>query len=307
MRCSDTIEDTGVTAQQVAERFGNDVAILVEGVTKLSKLEFASREERQAESFRKMVVAMAKDIRVILVKLADRLHNLRTLEYMPEPKQRASAGDARYLCPLGASPGYRLDQSELEDLSFCYVNSRAYYDIQTKLASTQEARARYLARMLEIIARELEQIHIPCTIAGRPKHLYSIYQKMQRQQLAFEDIHDILAVRVMTDTVRNCYAALGMLHALWKPIPGRFKDYIALPKPICISRSIRPSWDLMASGLSCRFAPRRCTGLPKRALRRTGAIKSRPRRETGRTFCLAAASAGMAARRARSHRVHGDG
>ena len=107
-----------------------------------------------------------------------------------------------------------MDQSELEDLSFCYVNSRAYYDIQTKLASTQEARARYLARMLEIIARELEQIHIPCTISGRPKHLYSIYQKMQRQQLAFEDIHDILAVRVMTDTVRNCYAALGMLRAV---------------------------------------------------------------------------------------------
>ncbi len=228
----DTIEDTGVTAQQVAERFGNDVAILVEGVTKLSKLEFASREERQAESFRKMVVAMAKDIRVILVKLADRLHNLRTLEYMPEPKQRTIAQETLDIyAPLAHRLGIAWIQSELEDLSFCYVNSRAYNDIQTQLTSTQEARARYLARMQEIIARELEQIHIPCTISGRPKHLYSIYQKMQRQQLTFEDIHDILAVRVMTDTVRNCYAALGMLHALWKPIPGRFKDYIALPKP----------------------------------------------------------------------------
>ena len=228
----DTIEDTGVTAQQVAERFGNDVAVLVEGVTKLSKLEFASREERQAESFRKMVVAMAKDIRVILVKLADRLHNLRTLEHMPESKQRAIAQETLDIyAPLAHRLGIAWMQSELEDLSFCYVNPQAYSDIQTRLASTQEARARYLGRMQEIIARELEQIHIPGTISGRPKHLYSIYHKMQRQQLSFEEIHDILAVRVMTDTVRNCYAALGMLHALWKPIPGRFKDYIALPKP----------------------------------------------------------------------------
>src|ERR671937_696858 len=208
----DTIEDTGVTAQQVTERFGNDVAVLVEGVTKLSKLEFASREERQAESFRKMVVAMAK--------------------YIREPKQRAIAQETLDIyAPLAHRLGIAWIQSELEDLSFCYVNPRAYYDIQTKLTSTQEARARYLARMQEIIARELEQIHVPSTISGRPKHLYSIYQKMQRQQLTFEEIHDILAVRVITDTVRNCYAALGMLHALWKPIPGRFKDYIALPKP----------------------------------------------------------------------------
>ena len=228
----DTIEDTGVTALQVTELFGNDVAVLVEGVTKLSKLEFASREERQAESFRKMVVAMAKDIRVILVKLADRLHNLRTLEHMPEDKQRIIAQETLDIyAPLAHRLGIAWIQSALEDLSFRYVNARAYEEIETQLASTQEARTRYLARMQEIIARELEQIHIACTIAGRPKHLYSIYQKMQRQQLAFADIHDILAVRIMTDTVRNCYAALGMLHALWKPIPGRFKDYIALPKP----------------------------------------------------------------------------
>src|SRR3989440_886804 len=209
----DTIEDTGVTAQQVAERFGNDVAILVEGVTKLSKLEFASREERQAESFRKMVVAMAKDIRVILVKLADRLHNLRTLDYMPEPKQRSIAQETIDIyAPLAHRLGIAWMHSELEDLAFCYVNPHAYSDIQTRLANTQEARARYLARMQEIIARELEQIHVRCTVSGRPKHLYSIYQKMQRQQLTFEDIHDLLAVRVITDTVRDCYAALGLLH-----------------------------------------------------------------------------------------------
>ncbi len=228
----DTIEDTGVTAQQVAERFGHDVAVLVEGVTKLDKLEFASREERQAESFRKMVVAMAQDIRVILVKLADRLHNLRTLEHMPETKQRGTAQETLDIyAPLAHRMGIGWIHAELEDLSFRYINPRAYQDVERCLASTQESQAHYLRRMHEIIARELSQIHIPCTIASRPKHLYSIYQKMQRQQLPFEDIHDILAVRVITDTVRNCYAALGMLHALWKPIPGRFKDYIALPKP----------------------------------------------------------------------------
>ncbi|MBM3222409.1 MAG: bifunctional (p)ppGpp synthetase/guanosine-3',5'-bis(diphosphate) 3'-pyrophosphohydrolase [Candidatus Tectomicrobia bacterium] len=228
----DTIEDTGVTAQEVAERFGSDVAALVEGVTKLDKLEFASREERQAESFRKMVIAMAQDIRVILVKLADRLHNLRTLEHMPEAKQRATAQETLDIyAPLADRLGIAWMHSELEDLSFRYVNPHAYYDVQARLASTQEVRTRYLARMQEIIARELDQIHIPSAISGRPKHLFSIYQKMQHQQLAFEEIHDILAVRVITDTVRNCYAALGMLHSLWKPIPGRFKDYIALPKP----------------------------------------------------------------------------
>jgi len=227
----DTIEDTGVTAQEVAERFGNDVAVLVEGVTKLSKLEFSSSEERQAESFRKMVVAMAKDIRVILVKLADRLHNLRTLEHMPENKQRGTARETLDIyAPLAHRLGIAWMHSELEDLAFRYTNPHAYYDIEARLAKSQEGRTRYLTRMQEIIARELEQIHILCTVSGRPKHLYSIYRKMHQQQLTFEDIHDILAVRVITDTVRNCYAALGMLHALWKPIPGRFKDYIALPK-----------------------------------------------------------------------------
>ncbi len=228
----DTIEDTGVTAEQVARLFGPDVATLVEGVTKLDKLEFASREERQDESFRKMVVAMAKDIRVILVKLADRLHNLRTLEHMPLHKQQAVAQETLDIySPLAHRLGIAWMHSELEDQSFRYLNTRAYHEVQAHLASTQEARERYLARMQEIIARELEQVHVSCTISGRPKHLFSIYQKMQRQQLAFEEIHDILAVRVITDTVRNCYAALGTLHALWKPIPGRFKDYIALPKP----------------------------------------------------------------------------
>lgn len=228
----DTIEDTGVTAQQVAEHFGAGVAMLVEGVTKLDKLEFASREERQAESFRKMVVAMAQDIRVILVKLADRLHNLRTLEHMSPPKQRSIAQETLDIyAPLAHRMGIGWVHAELEDLSFRYINPHAYQDLVTRLASTQEAQTRYLNRMQVIIEQELAQVHIAGTVASRPKHLYSIYQKMQRQQLPLEDIHDLLAVRVITDTKGNCYAVLGLLHELWTPIPGRFKDYIALPKP----------------------------------------------------------------------------
>jgi GTP pyrophosphokinase len=228
----DTIEDTAVTETQITESFGQEVGALVVGVTKLGKLEFASREERQAESFRKMVVAMAKDIRVILVKLADRLHNLRTLEHLAEEKQRAIAQETLDIyAPLANRLGISWMKAELEDLAFRYLHPRAHNDIVHKLASEQEAREAYLARAQEVIAGAIVDMRVPCQLSGRIKNLYSIYQKMQRQQLSFEEIYDILAMRVVTDTIRNCYAILGTIHALWKPIPGRFKDYIALPKP----------------------------------------------------------------------------
>ncbi len=228
----DTIEDTGVTETQIAESFGQEVSALVVGVTKLGKLEFASREERQAESFRKMVVAMAKDIRVILVKLADRLHNLRTLEHLVEEKQRSIAQETLDIyAPLANRLGISWMKAELEDLAFRYLHPRAYTDIVQKLASEQEAREAYLTRAQDVIAGAIADMQVPCHLSGRIKNLYSIYQKMQRQQLSFEEIYDILAMRVITDTIRDCYAILGTIHALWKPIPGRFKDYIALPKP----------------------------------------------------------------------------
>lgn len=228
----DTIEDTGVTAQQLGERFGNEVATLVDGVTKLDKLEFSSRAERQAENFRKMVVAMAQDIRVILIKLADRLHNLRTLDFMSETKQRTIAQETLDIyAPLAHRLGISWMQVELEDLSFRYLNPKVYAEITEKIAREQEALQQYLARVQEVVERELSQANIACTIAARPKHFYSIFVKMQRQQLSFEEIYDLLAVRIITDTIRNCYAILGIIHALWTPIPGRFKDYIALPKP----------------------------------------------------------------------------
>lgn len=228
----DTIEDTDVTAQQVTEHFGREVALLVEGVTKLGKLEFSSREERQAESFRKMVVAMAQDIRVIVIKLADRLHNLRTLDAMDESKQRAIAQETLGIySPLAHRLGITWMKAELEDLSFQYLNPKAYRDIKTQLMGKEAVHKQYLDRVQTIIAHELEQLQVPCRISGRPKHFYSIYLKMLRQKIDFDEVHDLLAVRIITDTVRNCYAILGIIHALWKPIPGRFKDYIALPKP----------------------------------------------------------------------------
>ena len=227
----DTIEDTNAGEKQIVSAFGPEVAVLVAGVTKLSKLEFFSQEERQAESFRKMLVAMTKDIRVILVKLADRLHNLRTLEHMAEHKQRLIARETLEIyAPLAHRLGITWMKAELEDLAFFYLHPRAYEEIEAQFTGGQDARERYLAQIQETIAKELAQMNIRCRLSGRPKHYYSIYQKMQRQQLPFGEVHDLLAARVITDTVRNCYAILGILHALWKPIPGRFKDYIALPK-----------------------------------------------------------------------------
>lgn len=228
----DTIEDTDAGEKQIASAFGPEVAVLVAGVTKLSKLAFFSQEERQAESFRKMLVAMTKDIRVILVKLADRLHNLRTLEHMTGHKQRLIARETLEIyAPLAHRLGITWMNAELEDLAFFYLHPRAYEEIEAQFTGGQDARERYLAQIQETIAQELAQMNIRCRLSGRPKHYYSIYQKMQRQQLPFDEVHDLLAARVITDTVRNCYAILGILHALWKPIPGRFKDYIALPKP----------------------------------------------------------------------------
>jgi GTP pyrophosphokinase len=227
----DTIEDTGATEDQIAQEFGSEVAVLVNGVTKLNKLEFASREEHQAESFRKMVLAMAKDIRVILIKLADRLHNLRTLEFLSEDKQRRIGQETLDIyAPLANRLGISWLKSELEELSFRYVHPRIYEELSQQLASADQAREGLLVEAQTRIADTLHSFNIPCRLTGRAKNIYSIYQKMQRQQAAIEDIYDILAIRVITDTIPNCYASLGTIHNLWKPIPGRFKDYIALPK-----------------------------------------------------------------------------
>jgi GTP diphosphokinase / guanosine-3',5'-bis(diphosphate) 3'-diphosphatase len=228
----DTVEDCSVTVGQLREEFGEEVALIVDGVTKLGRVEFSRKEERQAETFRKMLLAMAKDIRVILVKLGDRLHNMRTLEYLPEHKQQRIAQETMDIyAPLANRLGIHWVKSELEDTAFKYLNPEAYYDLKEQIAARRQEREAYVAEIRERVSVELERGGIQARVLGRPKHFFSIYQKLMRQNIGFDDVYDVIGLRIITDCVRNCYAALGSLHALWTPVPGRFKDFIALPKP----------------------------------------------------------------------------
>ncbi|HAP94020.1 MAG TPA: (p)ppGpp synthetase [Desulfotomaculum sp.] len=227
----DVVEDTQVTLQQIEKEFSAEVALLVDGVTKLSRLEYKSKEERQAENLRKMFLAMAKDIRVILIKLADRLHNLRTLKYQPESKQKEIADETlEIFAPLAHRLGiYRL-KWEMEDLAFHYKNPDKYSELRNQIASTRHKREEYIQEAIAALKDKIDAVGIKASIQGRPKHFYGIYSKMIRQQKDLSEIYDVLAVRIIVDSVRNCYASLGTVHTLWKPIPGQFNDYIAMPK-----------------------------------------------------------------------------
>ncbi len=227
----DVVEDTGVTLEDIKAEFGEDVALLVDGVTKLKKLEFKSKEERQAENLRKMFLAMAKDIRVVLIKLADRLHNLRTLSYQSEAKQREKAEETlEIFAPLAHRLGISKIKWELEDISFRYRHPEEYYKLKELVAATRKKREEFIQKVINILSERLQEIGIKAEIHGRPKNFYSIHKKMKDQQKDFTEIYDVLAVRVLVDSVKDCYGTLGIAHELWKPIPGRFKDYIAMPK-----------------------------------------------------------------------------
>ena len=227
----DTIEDTGITPEQVGAEFGDDVLNLVLGITKLDKLQFKSKEERQAENFRRMFIAMAKDIRVIFLKLADRLHNMRTLNYMlPQKQVRIAQETLDIFAPLANRLGIGKIKAELEDLSLRYLNPEKYFEIAQLVAQKKVERENTVKLLIDEISEGLKRNEIDAEITGRAKHYYSIYKKMQRLNVAFNDLYDITAVRVIVNTERQCYEVLGIIHSLFKPIPGRFKDYIAMPK-----------------------------------------------------------------------------
>jgi guanosine-3',5'-bis(diphosphate) 3'-pyrophosphohydrolase len=229
----DTIEDTLATREEIAELFGEEVAELVEGVTKLSQFSPGNtKEEKQAENFRKMVVAMAKDIRVLLVKLADRTHNLRTLAHMrPDKQERIAQETLDIYAPLANRLGMQSVKTELEDLSFRYLKPTEHAELEERVASRAGERDRFVEEVVRVIQSRLAENGIQAKVHGRVKHLYSIWRKMHEGDLPFEQIHDLVAFRVIVGTVAQCYEALGLVHSLWKPIPGRFKDYIAIPKP----------------------------------------------------------------------------
>lgn len=227
----DTVEDTLTTLEEIEQQFGAEVAGLVDGVTKISQVSFNSSEEKQAENFRKMLLAMARDIRVILIKLADRTHNMRTLGALrPEQQIDIAQETLDIYAPLAHRLGIYWMKSELEDQALRYLHPEVYYQLKRTVAKRKEARERYIAEVLTILRRKLEEAGIEAEVTGRPKHFYSIYQKMQAQNLHYEQIYDLVAFRIIVGTVRECYAALGVIHANWTPVPGRFKDYIALPK-----------------------------------------------------------------------------
>lgn len=228
----DVVEDTDTTLEEIEENFGKVVAELVDGLTKIGKIKFRSTQERMAENFRKMILAMAKDLRVILVKIADRLHNMRTLGSLPKEKRRRIAQETLDIyAPLASRLGIYGFKGELEDLCFKEIKNEVFKEIRRKIAAKKREREAYITEVIEILEKELKKYGFEnVRVYGRPKHFYSIYKKMVDRQLAFEDIHDLFAFRIIVDSIKDCYEALGIIHAMWKPMPGRFKDYIAMPK-----------------------------------------------------------------------------
>ncbi len=227
----DTVEDTLTSVAQVEQIFGAEIASLVDGVTKISQISFTTREEKQAENFRKMILAMARDIRVILVKLADRTHNMRTLGHLPPEKQiEVSQETLDIYAPLAHRLGIYWIKSELEDNALRFLHPEVYYQLKRWVAKKKDEREKYIKEVIAVLSKKLEESGVEAQVTGRPKHFYSIYQKMQQQNLMYDQIYDLVAFRAIVDSVRECYETLGVVHANWKPVPGRFKDYIALPK-----------------------------------------------------------------------------
>jgi len=227
----DTVEDTSAKLEDIEREFGKDVATLVDGVTKLNKMSFRTTEEKQAENFRKMIIAMSKDIRVIIVKLADRLSNMRSLQFLPTHKQKTISQETLDIyAPLANRLGMSRIKVELEDLCLRFIHPDVYYKLAELVTKNKSDREKYIEDVVHLIHEKLTEYDVTAQVSGRAKHFHSIYKKMERRQVDFTELHDLIAFRIIVDNITECYKALGVIHAAFRPVPGRFKDYIAMPK-----------------------------------------------------------------------------
>src|SRR5438128_7885008 len=228
----DVVEDTLTTIERIQELFGSEVAHVVEGVTKISAIPFSSSEERQAENFRKLLLAMVDDVRVIIVKLADRLHNMRTLQYLPEERRTRIARETMDIyAPLAGRLGMSRIKNELEDLSFQYLEPEAYQELMQRVEERRTSAIEFIEKIKGTVQEKLKGAGLEASLEGRIKRVYSIHQKLRRQRIELDQVYDFVALRIVVPTIPDCYAALGVLHNLWRPVPGRIKDFIAMPRP----------------------------------------------------------------------------